>query len=146
MKRRSKVKEWPIPTVGALIFNKKQECLIVLTHKWGFTYGIPGGKIEKGETAIEALKREIHEETALRIKPGKLLLVQDCIHSKEFYRPNTHFILMNYVATSTSTRVCLNDEAISHLWITPQKALKLNLNKPTRVLIEHYLRLKKRHL
>lgn len=138
---KSKNKKWvyPIPTVGALVFNKKRECLLVFTHKWGFTYGIPGGKIKKGETALHALKRELKEETGLTIKPGKLIMVQDCINSPEFYKPGMHFLLMNYLATTVSTRVRLNDEAQSFIWVTPDEALKLNLNTPTRLLIREFL-------
>jgi len=37
------------------------------SHKWHDAYVIPGGHIELGETAEEALRREIKEETALDI-------------------------------------------------------------------------------
>jgi len=58
-------RDHPVATVGALISNPEGQILLVRTHKWGHTYGIPGGKIEKGETAVAALRREIREETGL---------------------------------------------------------------------------------
>lgn len=139
MRSKKKKGDFPIPTVGALVFNPKGECLLVLTHKWGFTYGIPGGKIKKGEKAVDALVREFREETSLKIKPGQLIMVQDCINSTEFYIPGSHFLLMNYLATSRSSRVRLNDEALSYLWIKPWEALALPLNRPTRLLIKEFL-------
>ena len=39
------------------------------------TWGIPGGAIELGESATEALIREYYEETGIKIKPLKLLNV-----------------------------------------------------------------------
>ncbi|MFA9414791.1 MULTISPECIES: NUDIX hydrolase [unclassified Streptococcus] len=39
------------------------------------TWGLPGGAIELGESASEALIREYYEETGLKIKPLKLLNV-----------------------------------------------------------------------
>lgn len=143
MKSKNAKRDFPIPTVGALVFNKKGECLLVLTRKWGGTYGIPGGKIERGEKAVDALVREMREETGLKIKPGKLLLVQDSINSTEFHVSGAHFLLLNYLATSSSNKVRLNDEAVSCLWIRPRQALSLHLNEPTRVLIRHVLKMRR---
>lgn len=125
----------PVATSGILVENQKGEVLLVLTHKWGYTYGIPGGKIEKGETARDAAVREIKEETALRVDVRDLLLVQDCIDPPEFYIPHRHFLLFNFRGRALSNTVKLNHEAVSYLWVKPQLALKLALNQPTRALI-----------
>jgi 8-oxo-dGTP pyrophosphatase MutT (NUDIX family) len=133
-------KPYPVATAGALVVNPKGYVLLVLTHKWGFTYGIPGGKIEKGESARAAVIRELLEETGLDVKPGNLFLCMDCIDSPEFHVSGAHFLLLNYVAKTRSTRVNLNEEAVSFLWIDPRQALKLRLNAPTRALIEASLK------
>ncbi len=135
-KVKKKSRDYPVATAGALVFNKRGEVLLVLTHKWSHTYGIPGGKIEKGEDSVAALKREIREETALKISDIKFVMVQDCIDSKEFYVPKSHFLLFNYTAKTTQSEVRLNNEALSYLWIEPKLALNLKLNEPTRALIE----------
>ncbi|NBW95588.1 MAG: NUDIX domain-containing protein [Planctomycetia bacterium] len=132
-------RDHPVATVGAMISNPDGKILLVLTHKWSHTYGIPGGKIEKGESAVAALRREIREETGLAISDVEFVLVQDCIDSQEFYVPDSHFLLFNYTARARSTRVKLNDEALSALWIDPREALALHLNEPTRTLIEAVL-------
>ena len=129
----------PVATVGALITNPSGEVLLVLTHKWRHTYGIPGGKIETGEPAVAALRREIREETGLAISEIEFALVQDCIDAEEFHVPGSHFLLLNYTARTRSTAVKLNGEALSYLWIDPRRALALRLNEPTRTLIETVL-------
>ncbi len=124
----------PIATVGALIHDGAGHVLIVRTHKWGDRWGIPGGKIERGESSITALRREILEETGISLRDIEFAMVQDCIDSPEFQRPE-HFLLLNYVACACSTPVQLNDEAEEFRWLPPADALSCNLNQPTRLLI-----------
>jgi phosphoglycolate phosphatase-like HAD superfamily hydrolase/ADP-ribose pyrophosphatase YjhB (NUDIX family) len=125
----------PIATVGGLIFNGKNEVLMIRTHKWSNLWGIPGGKIKWGETSQTALRREILEETGLKVSDIKFVLVQDCIHSKEFYR-DAHFILLNYTChCQGKPKVVLNDEGREFGWVEMAEAKKMKLNKPTRVLI-----------
>ena len=125
----------PISTVGALIFNPAREVLMIRTHKWSDLWGIPGGKIKWAEPSTAALVREIKEETALDITDIEFVLVQDCIHSKEFYR-DAHFILLNYTCRCAGeVAVKLNEEAQEFRWLKPAAALALPLNEPTRRLL-----------
>jgi phosphoglycolate phosphatase len=125
----------PIVTVGALIFDSANRVLLVRTHKWSDLWGIPGGKIKWGEPALDALRRELKEETNLEVTDVRFVLVQDCIHSKEFYR-DAHFVLLNYTCRCQGTpAVMLNDEAREFRWLSPAEALALPLNQPTRKLL-----------
>lgn len=125
----------PIVTVGALVYKRTGEVLMVRTHKWSDLWGIPGGKIKWGETSADALRREIKEETNLDITDIEFVLVQDCIHSREFYR-DAHFVLLNYVcACHGGDQVTLNDEAREHRWVKPEVALSMPLNQPTHRLL-----------
>jgi len=130
----------PLATVGGLIFNGKDKVLMLRTHKWSNLWGIPGGKIKWGEPSEAALRRELFEETGLRISGIRFVLVQDCIHSKEFYR-DAHFVLLNYTCRCAGTpRVKLNDEAREFRWVKLAEAKKLKLNRPTRNLIQAILK------
>ncbi|HEV2454752.1 MAG TPA: NUDIX domain-containing protein [Verrucomicrobiae bacterium] len=134
----------PLATVGGLIFNSKNEVLMIRTHKWSNLWGIPGGKIKYGETSDEALRREILEETGLEISGIQFAIVQDCIHSKEFYK-DAHFVLLNYTCccVAKNPRVKLNEEGREFRWLKLADAKKLKLNKPTKILIESVLKSKK---
>jgi len=129
--------EPPLATVGALIFNAKEEALMIRTDKWSGLWGIPGGKIKRGESSVAALRRELKEETGLNIADIKFVIVQDCISSKEFYR-EAHFVLLNYTcrAVAKNPQVVLNEEAREFKWLKLAEAKKLKLNKPTKVLLE----------
>ena len=129
----------PVVTVGALIFNATGRALMIRTRKWSHLWGIPGGKIKFGERSDDALRREIKEETALDIDDIQFVFVQDCIHSKEFYR-DAHFVLLNYTCRCVGeTPVQLNDEAQEFRWVSIEDALAMELNQPTRILIETVL-------
>jgi phosphoglycolate phosphatase-like HAD superfamily hydrolase/ADP-ribose pyrophosphatase YjhB (NUDIX family) len=132
---------FPIATVGALILNGAGEMLLIRTHKWSHRWGIPGGKIKRGETCEEALIREIIEETALTLRDIEFVMVQDCIEPPEFQR-SAHFLLLNYIAkcAEAAPNVVLNEEAQVFQWLPLAEALKTDLNIPTRVLIEECVR------
>jgi len=130
---------FPIATVGALIFNSKDEVLMIQTHKWSHKWGIPGGKIKTNETSEDALIREIKEETALDVEHIRFIMVQDCIRPPEFYK-KAHFLLLNYICRTNQTAVVLNQEAEVYRWLPLAEAKKLDLNTPTKILIKEYER------
>jgi ADP-ribose pyrophosphatase YjhB (NUDIX family) len=109
---------------------------MIRTRKWSNLWGIPGGKTKWGESSIEALRREIREETALEIAEIEFVLVQDCVHSKEFYR-DAHFVLLNYTGRCVGDpAVKLNEEAVEFRWLSMRDAAGLDLNQPTRRLLD----------
>jgi phosphoglycolate phosphatase-like HAD superfamily hydrolase/8-oxo-dGTP pyrophosphatase MutT (NUDIX family) len=126
----------PIATVGALIFNERGEVLMIQTHKWSDKWGIPGGKIKPNEPAANALRREVLEETGLTLGELRFELVQDCIEPPEFYK-KAHFLLLNYTGQAQASEVTLNDEGETYRWLPLDEAAKLDLNQPTRVLLDH---------
>ncbi len=134
-KRRA---ERPVATVGALIHDGAGKVLMIRTRKWSDKWGIPGGKIERGETSEDALGREIMEETALEISDIRFVMVQDCIDSPEFFR-NEHFLLLNYIARASSHDVTLNEEAEEFEWVTMDQAFLLDLNTATKILLERVI-------
>jgi len=133
---RSVASQRPVVTVGALVFNhENKKVLLVRTRKWSNLWGIPGGKVKFGETLEQALRREIKEETNLEIENIRLAIVQDCIHSSEFYR-DAHFVLMNYVCNCVGEPdVKLNSEAQEYRWATLEEAGEMPLNQPTLELL-----------
>lgn len=125
----------PVVTVGALIHRPDGKFLVIRTHKWRDSYGVPGGKIDHGETMEAATIREIREETGLAVHDVRFVLAMDCIDSPEFYKP-AHFVLLNFTCRTAGGEVTLNEEAQSCLWVTPEEALALPLNSYTRRLVQ----------
>ncbi|MBP5973155.1 NUDIX domain-containing protein [Brasilonema sp. CT11] len=131
-------KHFPLTTVGALAVNPHGQVLIVKTTKWRGTWGVPGGKVEWGETLEAAVKREFEEEVGLELTDVRFGLLQEAVLDSQFVR-EAHFIMVNYYAFSASETITPNEEIEEWAWVTPQRATEYPLNTYTRVLILDYL-------
>lgn len=107
------------------------------SHKWKNKYSIPGGHIELGESIEESLKREIKEETGLKIYNIRFMGFQDFIFDKAFYEKK-HFIFLDFACKTNSKKVKLDSEAQSFIWTTIKKALKLPIEPYTRNMIKEF--------
>jgi len=72
--------------VSAIIFNNKK--LIITKHfvkGYGEYYLLPGGGLEKGESPIDALKRECKEEIGINIKVNRLIYYKTGYNDTDTY-------------------------------------------------------------
>lgn len=80
------VEELPIiPTCGAVLLNVSGDVVLV-EHREGAhhltgTFGLPSGKIKPGESSVEAIVREIEEETGIIVNPGALTKLPTVYHA-----------------------------------------------------------------
>jgi nucleoside triphosphatase len=131
--------QYPEATVGALVVNEKGEVLIVRSSKWKNKHTVPGGHIELGERAEDAIRREVKEETGLDVEPVRLLLVQQAIYPKDYHK-HEHFVLMDCICRAKSSQVKLDGRELQeYVWINPKDALKLDLEEYTRNFVIKYL-------
>ncbi len=130
--------QYPLATVGALVAGPSGRVLIVKTTKWRGFWGVPGGKIDWGETMEAALKREFIEEVGLELFNIRFALNQEAVLDNQFHKP-AHFVLINYFAESMSEEVIPNQEIAEWAWVEPEQAFEYELNTFTRTLVEAYL-------
>jgi ADP-ribose pyrophosphatase YjhB (NUDIX family) len=117
-----------------VVVNPNAEVLFVRTTKWRGTWGVPGGKLDWGESLQEALLREFREEVALDLEQVRFALLQEAILDSQFHVP-AHFVLVNYYAFSASTQVVPNEEIVEWVWLPPEQALGFPLNNFTERLV-----------
>lgn len=91
----------------------------------GNTWGVPAGKVDAGETAAQAMAREIFEETGLAVDekdlvPSESLLVREKGVDFVYHQFSTDFDELPDVKISPQ-------EHSDFIWTTPSDALKMHL-------------------
>lgn len=132
------MKQFPLLTVGALVESYQKQILIVETTKWNGTWGVPGGKVDWGESMENALIREFKEEVALDLINIRFALLQEAILDKQFHKP-AHFALVNFFAHTKNEEIIPNHEIVKWAWVSPQKAFEYPLNSYTKILIKMFI-------
>jgi 8-oxo-dGTP diphosphatase len=107
---------YPIPIVRALIENSEGHVLLLKRADTAYGNGgwcLPGGKIDYGQTVEDALKREIKEETSLRLLSADFFFFQDSLP----LQPGEMHCINLYFHCSVSGDLRLNDESSDYVWI-----------------------------
>lgn len=102
----------PSHTVGAVCFVEHEGRLLVLRqhHRRGWT--LPGGLVDRGETAEQAVVRELQEEVGLTVEVGLPLGV--------VVEPRTRRVdVVFHVAAPRAFDVRPRSEAIEAAWLPP---------------------------
>jgi nucleoside triphosphatase len=133
--------EYAVPATGALILNEENEIFLMKSPKWENKWIVPGGKVEKGDTLEETVRKEVREETGLELDEINLLDVKSEGNPDDFSR-DTHFIFINYICELGGGEVELDDrEGTEHIWIAPEEAVEgeLELNDSSDELVRDFL-------
>lgn len=121
------MKQFPthIVAVDGIIENDKNEILLVKSRDKGI-YTIPGGQVEIGENLIDALIREIKEETGIDVEVNKLICVSSNTGTYQGYNgygtvPTK--VMFGFTCRYLSGELSTSDETSETLWIPKDKVL-----------------------
>ena len=116
----------PFLAVSAAIIRDGR--VLVARRARGPAYGIwtmPGGVVEAGETLIEALIREIAEETAMVVEPVALAGYRDVVVRDDDKRVSRHFVIMCFATRWISGEPQLNEELAEARWLKLEELAEL---------------------
>lgn len=94
-------------------------------------WGLPGGKLEKGEDAASAMVREIFEETGLVLKKEDLRPLEVV-----YVRGRCDFIYHIFECSHGQVPIILSDEHDAYVWLSLEEAITLTLIDGERECIE----------
>jgi len=105
----------PVPAVRAIIENGSGKILLLRranTASGNGAWCLPGGKIDYGQTAEQAVIREVAEETGLQVTDAQFFMYQDSLPPSP---GEMHCINLYFKCLCTKT-VHLNAESSEHIW------------------------------
>jgi len=82
-------------------------------------YTLPGGGVEVGENLLEAVAREVREETGLAVQPVALAGYREAIARDQDGRVERHFVILPFAARWIAGEPVLNDELSEAMWLHP---------------------------
>ncbi len=110
-------------------YQRDDGLILAVSRKTDRTkFGLPGGKVDPGETDAEAIAREVQEETGLKVNDLKVLFVNEC-EGTVVYHTKTYF-------AGTIEGKIHTDEPLDIAWVSPQVLLDGPFGDYNRKLFE----------
>ncbi|MFA4819822.1 MAG: NUDIX domain-containing protein [Candidatus Aenigmatarchaeota archaeon] len=111
---------------GKFLFGKKQPGRGPYPNTWHLL----GGGIERDETLIDAVKREILEESGLEITDIVPVSFDEDIESNK-HGVDTHYIFLVFKTKYKSGKLTPKNDISELKWIDKSSLAKTKLNRPT---------------
>jgi len=132
-----------IVAVGGIVENEQGEILLVKTQHGGWVY--PGGQVEVGENLINALIREVKEESGIDIIVSNLIGVYSNTGIHKWYDDVTDVptkLMMDYVCKPVSGELSTSEETSESRWVAKDEVLDLVTAPAIRTRYQAYLEFK----
>ena len=98
--------EWVMPThivtAAGIVLNEKHEILLVRDDRRGWSF--PGGQVENGENVIDAVIREVQEETGVDIEVEELFCISSNTSAYQGYNGVKEVptkVMMDFICRAT---------------------------------------------
>jgi len=125
-----------VTVAGIIIKNRRILLEKRKTNPFKNYWCLPGGHVEKYETAEKAIKREVEEETGLKVTKAKFLFYQDEI----LPRIKWHAVVLVFLC-KTKGKIKMNEKEVSEIkWFEIKESLRLKLAFKHREIIERFLK------
>jgi len=132
--------ERPLVGVGGVVISNGRALLIrrggpPLEGQWS----IPGGMLEVGETLLEGVRRELHEETGIEVRVLDLIEVFERINFDAERKARYHFVVLDYLCEAVGGEARAGSDVTDVAWASPAEFEKYSLTETaTRVILKAF--------
>ena len=131
----------PLVGVGVVVFNAQGQALLIKRGNppRAGQWSLPGGLIDLGEKLVDAARREIREECAIKIEIGDFVATFEPIERDAAGRIEYHYVVIDFWASHVSGEPVAQDDAAAATWVDIAALPALQLNAEThRVILLAY--------
>lgn len=129
-----------IVAAAGVVENDKGEILLVNTYHAGWVF--PGGQVEVGENLIDAVIREIKEESGINVAVNKLFAISSNTGINKGYNGVKEVptkVMMDFICTFVDGKLCVSDENSESCWVKKGKVLDMITAPAIRQRFQAYL-------
>jgi ADP-ribose pyrophosphatase YjhB (NUDIX family) len=127
----------PIVGVAAIVLRSDQVLLVLRGREPARgLWGLPGGMLELGETAVAGVRREVLEECGVEVEIGPLVGVFEPMQRDDAGRLRYHYVVLDYLATYVSGELRAADDADDARWVELDKLDHLPMLVETKAMIK----------
>lgn len=115
-----------IVAAAGVVLNQKGEVLLVNTYQDSWV--LPGGEVEAGENLIDAVKREIFEESGICVEVGELFCVSSSTGTYPGYggvKEVPTKVIFDFICAEKSGTLRGSDENPESAWVPKEKVLDM---------------------
>jgi 8-oxo-dGTP diphosphatase len=107
----------PVVGVGAVVVRDGRALIVKRGHEpRKGEWSLPGGLVNLGESLVDAVRREVKEETGLDVHPGPIVETFDRVHRDPDGRIRYHFVIIDFVCESPGGDAVAGSDAEAVTW------------------------------
>lgn len=135
---RRRYPDAPLVGVAAAVFDVTGRVLLVQRGRppRAGSWGLPGGRLEVGETLVAGVQRELREECGVEIAVGAVAGVFEPITRDDAGRVEYHYVVVDFWARWVSGEAQAQDDAAAIAWVALDALDAYDLLPDSRRVIE----------
>lgn len=129
-----------IVAAGGIVEDDQGNILLVKTHHGGWVY--PGGQVEVGENVIDAVTREVKEESGIDIIVSHLMGVYSNTGTHKWYDGVTDIptkVMFDFICKPVGGELATSEETSDSRWVAKEHVLDMVEAPAIRTRFQTYL-------